>query len=123
MTLRSLSDSASGRTRWPRIAKFVAISVLATAALQGCVVEPAGGRYYVGGVVTTAPPPPRVEVYGVPPQPGFIWIGGYWNWVGGRHEWVGGHWEAPRRGYRYVPHRWVHERDGWHLSEGHWVHR
>ncbi|WP_297753462.1 hypothetical protein [Hydrogenophaga sp.] len=25
-----------------------------------------------------------------------MWIGGYWNWVAGRHMWVGGHWEAPR---------------------------
>jgi hypothetical protein len=103
-----------------RAASLVAISVLAM-ALGGCVVavRPAPA-YYVGGGVAVEPPPPRVEVYGVPPQPGYIWLGGYWNWTGSRHEWVAGHWERPHPGERWVPHRWVHERDGWHLSQGHW---
>jgi YXWGXW repeat-containing protein len=97
------------------------ILIAACAAIfSGCVVVPAR-HHYVGGVVLVAPPPPPVEVYGVAPGPGHIWISGYWNWVGGRHEWVGGHWEAPHRGYRYTPHRWVHERDGWHLQEGYWT--
>src|SRR5579872_5196948 len=90
--------------------KLVAISVLG-AALGGCIVAaPAPSEYYVGGALDVAPPPPRVEVYGAAPEPGFIWIGGYWNWVGGRHEWVGGHWERPHAGERWVGHRWVHER-------------
>ncbi len=92
------------------------------ATLSACVVVPARG-YYVGGPVVVEPPAPRVEVYGVAPRPGYVWLDGYWNWVGGRHEWVGGHWEAPRRGYRWEPHHWVRERDGWHLSGGHWERR
>jgi hypothetical protein len=106
-----------------RVAKLVAISVLGI-ALGGCVVAAAPpNRYYVGGVVETAPPAPRVEEYGAPPAVGYVWLGGYWNWVGGRHEWVAGHWERPHPGQRWVPHRWVHERDGWHLSSGHWERR
>ena len=101
--------------------RIVLVAVCA-ALFSGCVVVPARG-HYVGEVVMVAPPPARVEVYGASPGPGYVWIGGYWNWVGGRHVWVGGHWEAPHRGYRYVPHHWVHERDGWHLIEGHWVRR
>jgi len=33
---------------------------------------------------------------------------------------VGGRWEAPRPGYRYVPHRWVQEGGGWRLHAGGW---
>jgi hypothetical protein len=99
-----------------------AIVTLLSASLSACVVYPARG-YYAAPAVTIAPPAPRVEVYGVAPAPGYVWMGGYWNWVGGQHVWVGGHWEAPRRGYRWEPHHWVHERDGWHLHEGRWVRR
>lgn len=39
------------------------------------------------------PPPERVEVIGVAPYPGAIWVHGYWA-RGYRHRyvWVGGHW-------------------------------
>src|SRR5580658_118365 len=109
-------------------ARPVLIATLAAATvLGGCVVrgsvavpEPA---VYVGGTITTAPPAPQVEVYGAPPVAGYVWIGGYWNWVGGRHVWVGGHWAAGRAGYVWAPHHWVQGRDGWHMAEGHWVRR
>ena len=84
-----------------------------TAALAGCVIVP-DQRHYAGGIVMVAPPPPRVEVYDVPPTPGFVWIGGYWN------EWVAGHWQAPRPGRHWVAHQWVRKGDGWHMQRGHW---
>jgi hypothetical protein len=110
------------------LAQPLLFAALATATLLGgCVVrgsvavpEPV---VYVGGTVSVAPPPPQVEVIGVPPQPGYVWLGGYWNWAGGRHVWVGGHWEAPRAGYRWVPHEWVHAGGGWRLRQGHWARR
>jgi len=92
---------------------------LAALTLGGCVVtaRPAYPAYEVN----VAPPPPQVEVVGVAPQPGFVWFGGYWNWVGGRHVWVGGHWGAGRPGYHWVAHRWVQgPHGGWHMAEGHW---
>ena len=93
--------------------------IVAAALLSGCYVGPAPGYY--GGVVTVAPPAPQVEVYGVAPYPGAVWIGGYWNWVGGRHVWVGGHWDHGRPGYHWVPHAWVHEGGGWRMHQGHWA--
>jgi hypothetical protein len=99
-----------------------AVVLALSLALGACVVVPARG-YYVGGPVAVEPPPPRVEAYGVAPYPGYVWLDGYWSWVGGRHEWVGGHWEAPRAGYRWEPHHWVRARDGWHLHGGRWVRR
>jgi hypothetical protein len=93
---------------------------LASAMLTGCVVAPAPG-YYAEGPVMVAPPAPQVEVVGVAPAPGLVWVGGYWNWVDGRHVWVGGRWQAPPRGYHtWVPHRWVAYRGGWRLERGHW---
>jgi hypothetical protein len=88
--------------------------------MAGCVVVPDQRHYYADGVVMVAPPPPRVEVIGVAPSPGYVWIGGYWNWVGSRHEWVEGHWEPSHRGHHWVTHQWVRQGDGWRLRPGHW---
>jgi hypothetical protein len=95
--------------------------LLAGALLGGCVVTP-GPRYYGGGaVVTVAPPAPQVEVVGEAPTPGYIWFGGYWNWVGGQHVWVPGYWGPGRAGYRWVAHTWVRGPAGnWRLVRGHW---
>src|SRR5512143_1638499 len=70
-------------------ARLVAISMLAI-TLGGCVVAaaPPPRRYYAGPAVVIAPPPVRVETYGPPPEPGFIWATGYWRWEGGQHVWV-----------------------------------
>ena len=98
--------------------------LLVAALLGGCVVAPAPGYYYPGvysGVVAVAPPAPQVEVVGVAPSPGYVWFGGYWNWVGGRHVWVGGHWGPGRAGYHWVPHTWSHTGGGWRMSRGHWA--
>ena len=106
-----------------RLASLTLFAVLTSSLLLGgCIVAPAPAPYpyYVGEPVPAAPPPPRQEVIGVAPVQGYIWIGGYWGWVGGRHTWVPGRWEAPRPGYRWVPHRWVHEGQGWREHEGHW---
>lgn len=107
-------------------------ALLAASGLAGCVVAPAPAPYAVttypgvpyGGtayVVAPAPPPPPVrEVIGVAPAPGYIWISGYWNWVGGRYTWERGRWEAPRPGYRWVPHRWERDGGAWRGVPGHW---
>jgi len=98
------------------------IAILALAAgalLAGCVVAPPGRPYY-GEPVLVAPPPPRAEYVGPPPVVGYVWIGGYWNWAGNRHDWVPGHWEAPRPGYRWAPQRWERDGDRWRMQGGHW---
>jgi WXXGXW repeat (2 copies) len=97
-----------------------ALAAVLAVALSGCVVVPDQG-HYVGGVVLVAPPAPRVEVVGVAPNPGYVWIGGYWNWVGGRHVWVPGRWDRGRPGYHWEAHTWVREGDGWRMRPGRWV--
>lgn len=109
------------------------LTLLAAAALGACGTpsSPGPGRpvgpatvvpapiarvEYVGA----APSPPRFEQPGTPPVAGQIWIGGYWNWVGGRHEWVSGHWESPRPGHYWVPYRWQQRGQQWSLHGGYW---
>lgn len=90
-----------------------------TVALSACAIAP-DQRHSVDGVVMVAPPPPQVEVIPPPPAAGYVWIAGYWNWVGGRHAWVAGHWVAPRPGHHWVAYGWVRQGDGWRLRPGHW---
>jgi len=108
-------------SRTTTLAAGLLAAIVFSVALSGCIVVPARQPYYVGEPVTVAPPPPREEVVGVAPAVGYVWIGGYWGWYGGRHQWVAGHWEAPRPGYRWVPHAWVAEGGRWRLHEGHWA--
>ena len=89
--------------------------------LTGCVVAPAPmSRSYYGQPVMVEPPPPRVEYAGSPPVVGQIWLGGFWNWTGRRHEWSPGPWEAPRQGYAWTPNRWQREGDQWRMQGGQW---
>jgi hypothetical protein len=101
----------------------LALAVAASTLLSACIVVPAGRPAYAGEVVMAAPPPPQAEVVGVAPAVGYVWIGGFWNWVGGRHVWIGGHWEAPRPGHVWVPHQWMRYGNGWRMAPGHWERR
>ena len=107
---------------------------LGAAALVGCVVAPypvRGGRgpaqqdpgYDEGPVVMVGPPAQIHEIPGSPPAAGYLWIGGYWNWVGGRHAWVRGHWSPPRAGKFWAPHRWARHGPGWRMAPGGWRRR
>jgi len=103
-------------SRWKLRPTALAITTAAMLA-SACVVVP---ERYVGETVSIAPPALRVETVGVAPGPGYVWITGYWGWVGGRHEWVPGYWEHPHPGFVWVPHTWVHVSGGWRLREGYW---
>lgn len=101
--------------------KFALTGIAAAIILSGCVVAPAPmSRPYYREPVMVAPPPPRVEYMGAPPVVGQVWINGFWNWSGNRHEWVPGRWEAPRPGQQWVPHRWERDNDHWRLQGGGW---
>jgi hypothetical protein len=104
-------------------------------SLSACIVVPSGRHYggyggYGGpggnpgnpgdDVVSVAPPAPQVDVVIAAPGPGYFWIGGFWNWVGGRHLWVGGHWQAHRPGYFWTPHAWQRHGQGWRARPGQW---
>jgi len=103
----------------PEMKNSILIKTVIVAAslplLAGCVVErqprrvvyvqqaPPGGEVIVEQ--PSEPPPPQYEI--VPAlRPGFIWIGGNWEWRG-RWVWVGGHWDRPHPGHVWAVGHWV----------------
>jgi hypothetical protein len=69
------------------------------------------------------PPVARVEVISVRPGPSYVWVAGYWGWVGADYYWVPGRWTVPpQRVYTvWVSGSWDHHRGrGWHYRPGHW---
>ena len=73
-------------------------------------------------LVRVAPPAPRYER--VPrARPGYVWVPGYWNWRGNRHEWVRGTWMRARSGYEYAQPRWIERNGQWVLEQGRWMQR
>jgi uncharacterized protein YcfJ len=71
-------------------------------------------------VVQYAPPPPPVETVIVAPSPGYVWVGGEWEWHG-RWVWCAGHWAyPPRPGVVWVTGRSWHDHRGWHSQRGYW---
>ena len=108
--------------RLPRAPLALALSL--GLLMTGCVVapvQPRGVVYTQPAYVNTAPPPPQVEVVGVAPAPGYVWVSGYWVWQMNRYVWLTGHWTAPpHAGARWMPHAWFHEPGGWRLHEGRW---
>ena len=70
--------------------------------------------------VPAEPPGALVEVEGGVPGPGYVWIGGYWEWRD-RWVWQRGHWsKPPRAGARWEQGRWDHGRRGWRWRQGRW---
>lgn len=84
--------------------------------LTGCPPAPAGVVY-----ADVQPPAPEVDVVGVAPGPGYVWIAGHHVWRSGHYVWLGGRFELPPRGHsRWVAGHWQRSRRGWYFVEGHW---
>ena len=51
----------------------------------------------IQGDYAPAPPPIPSYAYQRPrmPAPGYYWVDGYWNFIGGRYSWVAGYWMVP----------------------------
>ena len=108
-----------------------ALALIGLSTLSACVVAPYGyyGSYgypasYYGtageavSYANVAPPAPYYEVQPVAPFVGAVWIGGYWNWYGGRYAWAPGYWAHPRPGYVWHPYHWAPYGNRWALSGG-----
>lgn len=70
---------------------------------------------------TSEPPDPVYEEQTVSPDPGYVWIGGYWGWNGVDWGWYWGRWEpAPEGGVVYIEP--YYERVGDHVVyvRGYW---
>ena len=71
-------------------------------------------------VVEQPPPPPPAETILVAPGPGYVWIGGEWQWRG-RWVWISGGWVRPPYPHAvWVRGRWDRGPSGWRHVPGHW---
>jgi hypothetical protein len=107
-----------------RITAFaLAIAIGSGVLVGGAFAVPASAATEVAiGVVFApyGPPAAPVEVIGVAPGPGYVWVGGHYAWRG-RWVWVRGHWDRAPVGYAgWVPGHWGRRAGGWVWVEGHW---
>lgn len=106
---------------------LIAVLGAGTAGLAGCVIAPYHHHpYYYSSrgavVVSHAPPPPRVEVVGMAPFVGAVWLPGRWIW----HDddswrWRDGYWaKPPHHGARWQRGEWQRRGERWHWQPGRW---
>ena len=90
----------------------------------GCTVYETAPPNTVAVVQNPAPappPPPQVEVVGVAPYPGAVWVGGRYVWHVHGWFWVGGYWNRPPRvGAVYVHGYYHHGPRGYVWVGGYW---
>lgn len=68
-----------------------------------------------------APPPPKVEDMSTPPEPGDIWMPGYYvHYPRTGYQWNDGQWESPRPGYHWNAPHWEQFRAKWIFVPGRW---
>ena len=72
-----------------------------------------------GNMIGVAPPPARYE-RAPHARRGYVWVPGYWNWRGNRHEWVAGTYMRERPGYMYAQPRWIERNGQWYMEQGRW---
>ena len=102
-----------------RIARFLASFLLAL----GLLALPGPSRTQVAVSVSVRIGPPVLPVYVQPvcPEPGFIWIPGYWAYGPDGYFWVPGTWvEPPEVGLLWTPGYWEWEDDSYIWHDGYW---
>ena len=102
-----------------RIARFICSSLLAV----GLPTIPMQSRAQIAVGISVRIAPPVLPVYVQPicPEPGFIWIPGYWAYGPDGYFWVPGTWvEPPGVGLLWTPGYWGWE-DGFYIwHAGYW---
>jgi hypothetical protein len=96
---------------------------LIPALLLAAIPALSSAGLFVGVSVNIAPPPLPVYVQPACPEPGYLWVPGYWAWDDGAYYWVPGTWVLPPEvGLLWTPGWWGWDEDGddyvWHA--GYW---
>jgi len=93
---------------------------LALAALAALPAVSSAG-VFVGVSVNIAPPPLPVYVQPPCPQPGYLWVPGYWGWSDGAYYWVPGTWVLPpEAGLLWTPGYWGWDGGVYLWHAGYW---
>ena len=74
--------------------------------------------------VSSQPPPEKAEGTR-PSSPGFgyIWVGGYWDYLDGNYIWRDGRWVQGKPDYEYVRARYDNNGKTWVFHRPHWKRR
>lgn len=98
------------------------IRVIGASLVLAAAVACASGGMTMGVTYSERrPPPDRVEVIGVAPTAGYVWVPGHWRWRGNDFDWTPGHWVPVERGYRHwVPGHWTQRHNRWYWVDGYW---
>jgi hypothetical protein len=75
-----------------------------------------GSAQYV--YVQVGPPAPVYETVPASPGAGYVWVGGYYTYEGGRYVWRHGYY-AHHAGH-WCAGAWHHNHHGYYWSEGRW---
>src|SRR5437899_12013936 len=111
--------ASARRVRIMRVARLICSLLLAV----GLLAIPVQSRAQVAVGISVQFGPPVLPVYVQPicPEPGFIWVPGYWAYGPDGYFWVPGTWvEPPEVGLLWTPGYWTFE-DGLYVwSPGYW---
>src|SRR5215831_17697990 len=103
-----------------RFARFIFSLLLAAGLL---LAAPLQSRTQVAVVISIRVGPPLLPVYAQPicPEPGYIWIPGYWAYGPDGYFWVPGTWvEPPEVGLLWTPGYWEWVDDVYRWHPGYW---
>ena len=71
-------------------------------------------------------PPPAEKTEGARPAApgyGYIWVGGYWDYLDGNYIWRDGRWVQGKPDYEYVRARYEYDGKAWVFHRPHWKRR
>lgn len=102
-----------------RIARFICSLLLAVGLLTFPDQSPA--QIAVGVSIRVGPPLLPVYAQPICPEPGYIWVPGYWAYGPDGYFWVPGTWmEPPEVGLLWTPGYWAFEDGFYAWSPGYW---
>src|SRR6266511_2518808 len=105
-----MNSSPWNFTRLVRPLLLMLVMTVASASYAGLFIS-----------VTVAPPPLPIYVQPPCPEPGFIWIPGYWAWGDEGYYWIPGTWvPAPQPGYYWTPGYWGWNEGVYAWNDGYW---
>ncbi|HEV3089834.1 MAG TPA: hypothetical protein VGX91_00160 [Candidatus Cybelea sp.] len=95
------------------IKNFFMASLMGLGFMLSAVPATAGYVY-----VQVGPPAPIYETVPARPGAGYVWVGGYYRYTGGRYVWSHGYWA--HHGGHWCAGTWHHGHHGYYWTDGRW---
>ena len=107
------------------IALALMIGFAGCATLSGSPSNPSGeSKNQIDVQVNSQPPPEKAEgTRPAAPGFGYIWVGGYWDYLDGNYIWRDGRWVQGKPDYEYVRARYDYDGKSWVFHRPHWKRR